>query len=113
MPHVKAGKIKALAVTSPRRWPSAPDIPSVAETVPGFSVDSINGIVVASATPRELVRRISADFATVLRQPDFKARLNEIGLEPVGNSPEEFDAFIRTEIARWARVVKTANLTVD
>jgi len=113
MPHVKAGKIKALAVTSPRRWPSAPDIPTVAETVPGFSVDSINGIVVPSATPRELVRRISADFASVLKQPDFKARLNEIGLEPVGNTPEEFDAFIRAEIARWAKVVKTANLTVD
>jgi tripartite-type tricarboxylate transporter receptor subunit TctC len=113
MPHVKAGKLKPLAVTSPKRWPSAPDIPAVAETVPGFSVASLNGIVVPSATPRELVRRISGDFAVALNAPEFKARLNELGLEPVGNTPEEFDAFIRTEIEKWARVVKTANLTVD
>jgi tripartite-type tricarboxylate transporter receptor subunit TctC len=113
MPHVKAGKMKALGVTSPRRWPSAPDIAAVAETVPGFSVDSINGIVVASATPRDIVRRLSSDLAIVLKQPDFKARLNEIGLEPVGNTPEEFDAFVRNEIARWSKVVKTAKLTVD
>lgn len=113
MPHVKAGKMKPLAVTSPKRWPSAPDIPAVAETLPGFSVDSINGVVVPSATPRELVRRISGDFAAVLKSPDLKARMEEIGLEPVGNTPEEFDAFIRTEIQRWAKVVKAANLTVD
>ncbi len=111
--HVKAGKLKAIAVTAPKRWPSAPDIPAIAETLPGFSVDSINGIVVPSATPRDLVHRISRDIASVLKQPDFKARLNEIGLEPVGDTPEEFDAFVRNEIARWSKVVKAAHLQVD
>ena len=113
MPQEKAGKLKPLGVTSPTRWPSAPDIPAIAETVPGFSVSSINGIVVPSATPRDLVHRISRDFATVLKAPDFKARLNEIGLEPVGNTPEEFDTFIRTQIALWSKVVKAAHLAVD
>jgi tripartite-type tricarboxylate transporter receptor subunit TctC len=113
MPHVKAGKLKPLAVTSPKRWPSAPEIPAVAETVPGFSVASLNGIVVPSATPRELIRKISGDIAAALHAPDFKTRLNELGLEPVGNTPEEFDAYIRTEIQKWATVVKTANLAVD
>jgi tripartite-type tricarboxylate transporter receptor subunit TctC len=111
--HVKAGKMKAIAVTSGKRDPSAPEVPTVAETIPGFSVLSINGIVVAGGTPRELVRRINADFRKLLQQPDTAKRLEELGIEPVGNSPEEFAAFIKSEIERWTRVAKAANVKME
>ena len=111
--HVKAGRMKAIAVTSARRDPSAPEVPSVAETLAGFSVLSINGIVVAGGTPRELVHRINADLRTLLREPDTARRLEELGIEVVGNSPEEFGAFIKSEIERWTRVAKAANVKMD
>ena len=113
MAQVKAGKLKPLAVTSPKRWAAAPDIPAIAETVQGFSVYSINGSVVPAATPRELVRRISRDFATALAVPALRTRMGEIGLVPVGNTPDEFDAFVRSEIEKWAKVVKFAKLKND
>jgi tripartite-type tricarboxylate transporter receptor subunit TctC len=111
--HVRAGKMKALAVTSAKRDPSAPDVPAVAETLRGFEVLSINGIVAAGGTPRELAHRISADFRKLLREPDTARRLGELGIEPVGNSPEEFGAFIKSEIARWTRVAKAANVKME
>jgi tripartite-type tricarboxylate transporter receptor subunit TctC len=113
LPYIKSGKLKALAVTNAIRSPVASDIPTVAETVPGFNVQSINGIVVPSATPRELVRKISADVVKVLQSPDLKSRLDELGLVPVGSSPEQFDAYIRAEIDKWARVVKFSGAKAD
>jgi len=106
LPYIKAGKVKALAVASRTRAANMPDIPTIAETLPGFVVQSTNGIIVPSATPRPLVARISADFATAIRYPDVRARMAEIGLEPAGSTPEEYDALIRSEIERWAKVVK-------
>ena len=111
--HVKSGRMKAIAVTGGRRDPSAPEVPAVAETLPGFNVLSINGIVVAGGTPRELVRRINADFRKLLREPDVARRLEELGIEVVGNSPEEFGAFIKSEIERWTRVAKAANVKME
>jgi len=111
--HVKAGKMKAIAVTSAKRDPSAPEVPAVGETIPGFNVLSINGIVAAGGTPRELARRISADFRKILREPDTAKRLEELGIEPVGNSPEEFGAFIKGEIERWTRVARAANVKME
>jgi tripartite-type tricarboxylate transporter receptor subunit TctC len=111
--HVKSGKMKAIAVTSARRDPSAPDVPTVAENLPGFNVLSINGVVAAGGTPRELVRRINADFRKLLREPDTAKRLEELGIEPVGNSPEEFGAFIKSEIERWTRVARAANVKME
>jgi tripartite-type tricarboxylate transporter receptor subunit TctC len=111
--YVRAGKMKALAVTSAKRDPSAPEVPAVAETLRGFDVRSINGIVAAGGTPRELAHRISADFRKLLREPDTARRLGELGIEPVGNSPEEFGAFIKSEIERWTRVAKAANVKME
>jgi len=111
--HVKAGKMKAIAVTSSKRDPSAPEVPAVAETLRGFDVLSINGIVAAGGTPRELARRISSEFRKLLREPDTAKRLAELGIEPVGNSPEEFGAFIKSEIERWTRVAKAANVKME
>jgi tripartite-type tricarboxylate transporter receptor subunit TctC len=113
MPNVKAGKVKAIAVTSPTRASSAPEIPAVAETIPGFSVQSISGIVVPNATPRELVRQISVDVGKALQSADLKVRMVEVGMEPAATTPEQFDAFIRTEIDKMAKVVKSSGARVD
>ena len=111
--HVQAGKMKGIAVTSSKRDPQAPNVQTVAETIPGFEVLSINGIVVAGKTPRALVDRLNADFRKLLAQPDVAKRMQDFGITVVGNSPDEFGKFIRDEIERWTKVAKAANISLD
>ena len=111
--HVKAGKMKAIAVTTAKRDPASPEVPAVSETIPGFEVLSINGIVVAGKTPRPLIDRLNADFRKLLAQPDVRKRMEDFGITVVGNSPDEFGKFIKTEIERWTKVAKTANIKLD
>ena len=111
--HVKAGKMKAIAVTTAKRDPAAPEVPAVAETIPGFEVLSINGIVVAGKTPRPLIDRLNADFRKLLAQPEVAKRMEGFGITVVGNSPDEFGKFIRDEIERWTKVAKAANISLD
>jgi tripartite-type tricarboxylate transporter receptor subunit TctC len=113
LPYIKSGHLKAIGIMSPARSSIAPDVPTVAETLPGFSVQSVFGAVVPSATPRNIVNKISADLAKVVHSPDTKARMEQIGLVPVGDTPEQFDAFIRAEIDKWAKVVKASGATAD
>ena len=113
LPHIKAGKMKPIAVLSPKRSSIAPNIATAAETLPGFNVESVFGAVVASGTPRDVVKKLSADLAHALQTPEIKARMADIGLTPVSTSPEEFDAFIRTEMDKWAKVVKASGATAD
>jgi tripartite-type tricarboxylate transporter receptor subunit TctC len=112
-PLIKSGKIKVIALLSPKRDPANPDYPVVAETLPGVSALSIVGIVAPRATPRELVQKISADVAKAVRSSDLTERMRAQGMEPVGSTPAEFDAFVRTEIDKWARVVKLSGAKVD
>jgi tripartite-type tricarboxylate transporter receptor subunit TctC len=113
LPYIKSGMLKPIAIMSPTRSPIAPDVPTVAETLPGFSVQSVFGAVVPSGTPREVVHKISADLAKALQSPEIRARMAQIGLTPVGDTPEQFDAFIRVEIDKWAKVVKASGATLD
>ncbi|MGQ0546242.1 MAG: Bug family tripartite tricarboxylate transporter substrate binding protein [Betaproteobacteria bacterium] len=111
--HVKSGKMKGIAVTTLKRDPQAADVQTVAETIPGFEVLSINGIVVAGKTPRPLVERLNADFRKLLAQPDVRKRMEDFGITVVGNSPEEFGKFIKDELERWTKVAKAANISLD
>jgi tripartite-type tricarboxylate transporter receptor subunit TctC len=113
LPHLKAGRLKPIAVTASRRSPLAPDIATMAETLPGFNVQSMFGMVVGSATPRPVVQKIYNDVVQVMRRPEVTARLSELGLEPNPIAPEQFDALIKSDIERWTQLVKTANLKVD
>jgi tripartite-type tricarboxylate transporter receptor subunit TctC len=112
-PLIKSGKIKVLALLSPQRAPESPEYPVVAEAVPGVSALSIVGIVAPGATPRDLVRRISADIARAVKSSDLTERMKQQGMEPVGSTPEQFDALIRSEIDKWAKVVKLSGAKVD
>ena len=114
MPLAKAGKLKALAVTGPKRSSVAPDIPTVAESgVPGFSVSGWWGILAPGATPPSTVARIQKDIAAALASPDVHKRLANYGIEPVGSTPQQFSAYLREEMARWSRVVKDAGIRPD
>ena len=113
LPHIKTGRMKPIAVFSPGRVAIATNIPTAVETMPGLTVESVFGVVVASGTPRDIVKKLSADLAEAVQSPEIRARMADVGLTPVGNTPEQFDAFIRVEIDKWAKVVKASGATAD
>jgi tripartite-type tricarboxylate transporter receptor subunit TctC len=113
LPHIKAGRMKVLAVISPQRSPIAPEVPAAVETLPGYVVQSVYGLVVPSGTPKDATARIAKDVNAVLASAETKTRMADIGLTPLGTTPAEFDAYIRTEIDKWAAVVKASGATAD
>ena len=110
---LESGKLKPIAVLSPQRARELPNVPTIAETVPGVSALSMVGIVAPGTTPKPLVQRISADIAGAVRNSELTQRMVQVGMEPVGSTPEQFDAFIRAEIGKWAKVVKASGAKVD
>jgi tripartite-type tricarboxylate transporter receptor subunit TctC len=109
-PLINSGKIKVIALLSPQR---VSNLPVVAEVVPGVSALSIVGLVAAGGTPRELVQAISTDVSRAVRSSDLTQRMTQLGMEPVGSTPEQFDTLIRAEIEKWARVVKISGAKAD
>jgi len=114
VPHIKAGRVRAIAVTGAQRSKLIPDLPTIAEGgLPGYNASGWYGFVLPAAVPKEIVSRLANDFNRILRMPDVVERLSGQGAEPVINTPEQFTAFIRTEIDKWTRLVKTANMKAD
>jgi tripartite-type tricarboxylate transporter receptor subunit TctC len=111
LPLIAAGRLRALAVTSARRSAALPDVPTIAESaVPGFASSSWQGFFVAARTPRDIVELIQRETAKALQAPDMRARLAALSYEPVGSAPAEFDAFFKSELARFADVMKQAHI---
>ena len=114
MPHVKAGKLKALAVTSTQRSPIAPELPTVAESgLPGYEAIAWNGLLAPAGTPNEVVARLNAELKKVLEQPEVKQRFEAQGFTASWNSPEAFESFLKAEVDKWAKVVKVSGAKVD
>ena len=114
MPQIKAGKLIALGVTGPKRLPSAPEYPTIAELgYPGFEVTSWYGVLAPSRTPPGIIARLHAAVVNAVRAPEVREQMARQGLEPIGSTPAEFAAHLKREVARWARVVKEAGIKAD
>jgi tripartite-type tricarboxylate transporter receptor subunit TctC len=113
LPHVKSGKVKAIAVTGQKRSRLMPELPTIAETLPGYNASGWYGLFVPAATPKPIIARLSSESIKVLKMPDVIERLSSQGAEPVGSTPEEFGAYVRSEIDKWANLVKVANMKAD
>jgi tripartite-type tricarboxylate transporter receptor subunit TctC len=112
-PHVKAGRLRGLAVASANRAPSYPDLPTVAESVPGFEVSPWGGFVAPSGVPKPIIRKLNVALNKAIETPAVRDKLIELGLEPRGGTPEEFAVFVRKEVAKWTDVAKRANVRIE
>ena len=111
IPHVRAGKLRAIAISSPQRSPLAPEFPTVAESIPGFDTATWNGLYLPAATPREIITRIHADVTKVLASPELKDRMLKQGIDQSTlNTPEKHAAFVKAEFARWGKVIRDAGI---
>jgi tripartite-type tricarboxylate transporter receptor subunit TctC len=109
-PHVKRGSLRALAVTRSKRSQAMPELPTIAESVPGFNVNNAAGLAAPAGTPREIIVKIQQTVVRILNMPDVREKLVAIGMEPVGNTPEQYGEYIRSEVAKWTKVVKVAGV---
>lgn len=113
-PHVKSGKLRALAVSGAKRTVSAPDVPTIAESgVPGYEFTSWNGVHVPAGTPKAVVARINAELVKVVSMPDVRERMVSLGMEVAGGAPDELGALVKSDIAKWGRVIREAGVKVD
>jgi tripartite-type tricarboxylate transporter receptor subunit TctC len=114
LPHVKAGKLRGIAVSTLKRSPVAPELPTVAESgLPGFEVSVWFSVLAPANTPREIVQRLNQVLVKSLQAPDTRERLTTQGAEAIGNTPDEFTAVMKRDIVKWAKVVKDANIKLD
>jgi len=113
MQQAKAGQIRMLAISTLKRSPNFPEIPAVAETVPGFELNSWYGMMAPAGTPKAIINRLSHEVAAAVKKPDVVEWMKQNGLDPVGSSPEEYGAFIRAELVKYAKAVKDAKVTTN
>jgi tripartite-type tricarboxylate transporter receptor subunit TctC len=114
LPQIEAGRVRALAVSGPKRLASAPGIPTVAEAgLPGYDVTGWLGIVAPRGVPAPIVARLNAELNRIMQEPEMVARLEAQGAEVVAGTPQEFQAHIRGEIARWARITREAGIQAE
>ena len=111
LPHVRAGKLRALGISTAKRSAAAPEVPTIAESgVPGFDVSEWQMLLAPAGTPSAIIDRMQREVAAALRQDDVKTRMTELGASPVGSTPKEAEAFLRSELARWADVAKRVGI---
>lgn len=114
LPHIRAGKLNALGVTSPRRSPLLPDVPTIAEAgLPGYSVEGWFGLFAPAAVPKPIIQRLNAEVVKILKDPKVKEQLLALGAEPVADSAEDFAVFVKKEHDRWAKIIQDANITLQ
>jgi len=112
-PHIKTGRLRALGVTTAKRSPTLPDLPAIGETLAGYDSAVWYGFAAPAGTPPEIVSKLNAEVLRVLAAPDFRSRITLEAVSPIGSTPEEFGSFMRSEIVRWAKVVKDSGAKVD
>ena len=114
MPHVRAGRLRALAVTGAKRSPSVPALPTIAEAgVPGFALDQWYSLMAPAGTPKDIVNKLYTEIAKTVAQTDARERLLTLGLDPVGSTPEDFTAYLKTETVKWGKLVREAGIRVN
>jgi tripartite-type tricarboxylate transporter receptor subunit TctC len=114
LPMVREGKLRALAVTSSRRSPAVPELPTIAESgYPGFEYTSWGGLFVPARTPATIVRKLHLETVKALALPDLRAKFADLGVEAIGNSPEEFGMLIKSDIPKWTKVIREAGIRPD
>jgi len=113
MPHVKAGKLRSIAVSGSKRLPELPNVPTVAETVPGYEATTWYGLMVPRGTPKPVIDKLNGEFNKVLAMQDIIGRMTAAGFQAGGGSPEDFTRYMKAEIAKWSKVIKAANIPVD
>jgi tripartite-type tricarboxylate transporter receptor subunit TctC len=112
--HVKAGALRPLAVTAETRLPYLPDLPTIAERgFPGYEISSWQGAFAPAGTPNETVAKISGELARMLDAPEVRTRISREGADPVGSTPEAFAARVKSEIAKWSKVIKASGITTS
>ncbi|MEO6747951.1 MAG: tripartite tricarboxylate transporter substrate-binding protein, partial [Casimicrobiaceae bacterium] len=112
--HIRAGKVRALAVTTAQRWKTLPDVPTVAEAgVPGFETVAWFGLLAPAGTPQPIIDRLAAEIHTIVQMPDVRARIEATGAEPVGGTPQAFAERIRKDVEKWKRVADAAHVHID
>jgi tripartite-type tricarboxylate transporter receptor subunit TctC len=110
---VRSGKLRGLAVTAPRRLVALPDLPAVAEVLPGFEVVGWYGVIGPAGLPKPIVTRLHDELVRILNRPDVRERIVADGSEPAGTTPEEFRLFMLADLAKWARLVKESGAKLD
>jgi len=110
LPHIKSGKLSAIGISSLKRSSALPDVPAIAETLPGFEATSFYGIAVPAGTPKVVIAKLNAEIVRIVTAPDMRGKLHEQGTEAVGDTPAEFAAFFRRQMAKWAKVIKDAGI---
>jgi tripartite-type tricarboxylate transporter receptor subunit TctC len=113
MPHIRAGRLRALGVTSLQRVPTAPDIPTVAETLPGFEANGWFALFAPAGTPTEIVNKLNAEVNRILEQPDVKQRYAGLGAITVGGPPEKLRDQVKAEVERWAELIRATQMKVE
>jgi tripartite-type tricarboxylate transporter receptor subunit TctC len=112
VPHIRAGRLRALGVTGPKRSSSLPEVPSISETLKGFDVTQWYGLFAPAGTPSDVIKRLNGEAVRAIAQPEVNKQLTRMGAEPVGSTPEALARQVKSEISRWSSLIKTAGIEV-